>query len=1184
MNSERDLIARIESADVPMLAQLLQRPTRRDEEVLRTYFGDGRYRSMRSLALQTTQRSATAATRGNVVVLHGIMGGELTRVPAGKAGIHFWMNLPRIAWGEFSRCRLNDDGRSEQHDIRATGILKRYYGELLLYLAAQNWNVRPFWYDWRKDVRAAASSLESFISTSFDDDQPVHLVGHSMGGLVARTFARQYPERWQKLAKAGSRLIMLGTPNFGSFSITQVLTGTESTVKLLARLDLWNSLRGIREIASTFPGCYQMLPSSDVMPSMQKLYEADTWARLPGVSRRHLQAAREFQHWLNHDVDPQPIYIAGYNKPTAGDIRHNQQGQPDFDRFKTTDFERAKNEELYQFTADGDGTVPHSLGFLNNGQQVFNKVYFVEEEHGRLPVNRQVMEAVVELLQSGETNILPSTKPASRTATDERQLAEQWRKMHEPDEKQAEVLATQIATRARGAATPVASRAVPLTPSVDETAVPPPDSAAADQMPVSRDERNLENAALRSFLYDERQPARQRMRQETEGELPTVEIGLVRGNIEDLGMYEMLAGEGAPVDCISVGHYIGVRPQQAERALDTAVSQALLQRARRSDTATDTPLESEQPGDDPLAGFSDRDLVLTQFTDRGTLHGQLGQPFFLADPRAPADERLIAIAGMGLPGRFGMPELTVLARELVWALGRLGKRHLLTVLIGGGRGNLPTADAVLAWRRGIAQAIGGAFEQDAKRLQRVTFVECDPRQMEPLRDAIQQVASRPDTVKVQLHLPTDEQLSSWREEALQWARDEYKSQLWKLENSADFAPTRMTVQMAGDAYHFGAITEDASIPERVIKIDSRIVLGANDMLAAAWDHFEQREQGRFLERLLIPHDLRGHLATRAPLVVVLDRTTARLHWELVAQPDPLGDAAPAANPEQFNEDSFLGTARGLTRQFRTILAPLPEPPPPPRRVLRVLVVADPAADASLPGAEQEGSEVADLFESFNTHFADRTHNRVEVQRLIGPYEATIQNVLKHLLLEKWDVLHFAGHCFYNANDPPASGWIFDAKENLILSANELNRIDRVPKFVFSNACESGVTPDRAEKRDPRIAPSFAEAFFERGVANFVCTAWPVEDVAAREFANRLYAGLLGLSHTLKDDAGASGRSQDRNTPPCPESMHQAMRAARIAIGHKGGRTWAPTNTTGTPTFGCLTRKALTKTTRNSGLQ
>ncbi|MBK7203234.1 CHAT domain-containing protein [Candidatus Amarolinea dominans] len=129
--------------------------------------------------------------------------------------------------------------------------------------------------------------------------------------------------------------------------------------------------------------------------------------------------------------------------------------------------------------------------------------------------------------------------------------------------------------------------------------------------------------------------------------------------------------------------------------------------------------------------------------------------------------------------------------------------------------------------------------------------------------------------------------------------------------------------------------------------------------------------------------------------------------------------------------------------------------------------------------------------------------RVEVQALIGPGEATQTNVLRELMNRSYDVLHFAGHCVYNAQTPTRSGWIFTGGQ--LVTANEIRRVDRVPSFIFSNACESGITPDRSGRRSDLLAPTFAEAFFARGVANFVCTAWPVADLAARDFALTLYA-------------------------------------------------------------------------------
>lgn len=180
-----------------------------------------------------------------------------------------------------------------------------------------------------------------------------------------------------------------------------------------------------------------------------------------------------------------------------------------------------------------------------------------------------------------------------------------------------------------------------------------------------------------------------------------------------------------------------------------------------------------------------------------------------------------------------------------------------------------------------------------------------------------------------------------------------------------------------------------------------------------------------------------------------------------------------------------------------------------------------------------------------------TGHEVEVVRLFGPRQATRVAVLDQLINHRFDVLHYAGHCFYDKADPTRSGWIFTGGRTL--SANELNRVDRIPRFVFSNACESGITPDRARERSALLAPTFAEAFFGRGVANFICTAWPVDDAAALEFARRLYRGILGL----------------RGPGHPAEALHEAMSAARCELaqlGLGGLQTWGAYQHYGDPNF------------------
>ena len=171
--------------------------------------------------------------------------------------------------------------------------------------------------------------------------------------------------------------------------------------------------------------------------------------------------------------------------------------------------------------------------------------------------------------------------------------------------------------------------------------------------------------------------------------------------------------------------------------------------------------------------------------------------------------------------------------------------------------------------------------------------------------------------------------------------------------------------------------------------------------------------------------------------------------------------------------------------------------------------------------------------------------------LIGPAQASALNVLLEInTSEPYDVFHYAGHCFYNAEHPEKSGYLFSNGDSL--NADDLQRVDRVPKFIFSNACESGVLPSRADRASKALAPAFAESMFARGVANFLCTAWPIGDDDACKFAMELYGTLLGL-----------------NGPP--DVMWQAMRKARQQIVGTtvAGHTWGAYQHYGNPYFRLL---------------
>lgn len=83
------------------------------------------------------------------------------------------------------------------------------------------------------------------------------IIAHSMGGLVSRSAIGQGAKY--------RRLIMLGTPNDGSFAPTAAYRGTNSMVKWVAMLDVVNRLDDLlRDVFAAAPGLAEMLPFPSV--------------------------------------------------------------------------------------------------------------------------------------------------------------------------------------------------------------------------------------------------------------------------------------------------------------------------------------------------------------------------------------------------------------------------------------------------------------------------------------------------------------------------------------------------------------------------------------------------------------------------------------------------------------------------------------------------------------------------------------------------------------------------------------------------------------------------------------------------------------------------------------------------------------------------------------------------------
>ena len=982
-------------------------------------FDEDEQQHLKRLARRAKLVRSRQAPLGNVVFLPGITGSNLDVINAGGDKDHIWINLWRILRGRLAELQLAASGNTEADGtlrVLASGVNKTFYARAVMALRAR-WNVEPLAYDWRRDIDQASDLLADFIRARFAD-RPCHLVVHSLGGLVARNFIRRHPQVWEGMKDsdlvAGGRLIMLGTPNFGSFAIPPVLTGSDEMIEMLARVDLAHSLHELLEISNTFVGSYMLLPApAKLKPHLHAIYQKDTWGAAPGVSQLHLNRTFQFHTELEQSaIDPaRMVYVAGCKRvtPTGMSIV-------------------APGEFEYQLTSDGDGRVSHELGLLPGVT-----TYYVDEAHGDLARNETVLSAVDELLQTGETDVLGTSvlrgaqrvahsMRAYRTAADKRMLEELGR----------------IANR----------------------------NITSESQLSDEEKRFAEEAIIKAALGSStrsmpqppaaRPPARAKAA--APGKLPQLQVAVKFGDVAEIA---------APV--VVVGHYRGVLPTNAIGAIDKK-----------------------------LGGW------LTRAVRQGMIAGTLGETFYVPTAGRLAAQSVV-VAGMGEFGRFGATDLRLVMSNVAQSASALGYSTIATVLVGAGNGNLNRETALReileGLGNGLAQLNSGA-EKAPAQLQ-VLIIERSAARFFELTEKLRELSATQSLSSAQITMKKASPQEIKRAHASE-RRDRKPAPAATATDSVRTDEVRITVECKPDdagTYRFSALSQQAVVPVREVKVNQHFASEAARALREASTREEQEKYGRLLHDYLLPHDFAEVLDGDQPLRLIVDRATAAFPWEMACFPSRQG-AAPLR---------WLGTDLQLSRQFRTLLSQAPGLSPPVNNQLSVLVIADPAPerDLQLQGARIEGRRVADILKSANGRDFGGGKLKIEVVERIGAGECDPIEILALLLTGNFDIVHYAGHGDYNAKSPEASGWIFGA--DTVLTAQDIFRARAVPRMVFANACFSGVLHTGeafASDELSRGLATIAQAFFERGVPNYIGTGWPVDDAQALTIADKFYQELL----------------------------------------------------------------------------
>lgn len=341
---------------------------------------------------------AGAAPKPLAVLLPGTMGSALQ-----VNGEEVWLNYWRLLRGGLRRLHLGATG------VEPTDLLDDFYGPLLEFLASTH-RLEIFPYDWRFSVRAAArrlaTKLEDWLPEFERRRQPVHLVAHSMGGLVVRAMIADGGAGtavWRRIcALPQSRLLMLGTPNRGSYEAVRWLTGYNPTQAKLSLLDIRQSTNEIIEIVRYYPGLIELLPFDDASPDFSQAalwqrLKSDLEARWTPVEQSLLADAAKTWRMLKAAV-PEPglmLYVAGCQPETVAGYR--------------VDVPDARPTLKFIGTGKGDGTVTWQSGLLPG----VGAWYAEDTSHDELCVQQRNFPGYLDLLMTGTTTRLPASPPAA---------------------------------------------------------------------------------------------------------------------------------------------------------------------------------------------------------------------------------------------------------------------------------------------------------------------------------------------------------------------------------------------------------------------------------------------------------------------------------------------------------------------------------------------------------------------------------------------------------------------------------------------------------------------------------------------------------------------------------------------------------------------------------------------------
>lgn len=387
-------------------------------DVLKDYLGRAAFEEYRRLADRLDEAHLSVKTAKNLIFVPGVMGSLLQSQT--KGGI-WWIDVRTRA--HIDDLRLSPDGLEDadpDNQVVASTVDTSYEPFLTAILARDDFGHLVFPYDWRKPLTSSSSALKDLVLKTYETNgnKPVHLVAHSMGGLVVRaTLMRHGDEIWSKVG----RIVFIGTPHYGSPAIAGYLKNHLWGFDLMSLLgvylsrstyrSLWGVLSMLPAPQGIYPGTRPHDPHAWRSPNPEdpyvhpcanfNLFRADQWKLdltfeqetalqkvLDGAAEFHKQMY-ESHNALDQSLRDRMLVIAGVGYKTLFRLAYDSRF---FGLWEYTDkvTDRIKGDPH----REGDGRVPLASAALENVL-----IRFVKGVHGGLPNIPEVYDDVFHWLK-----------------------------------------------------------------------------------------------------------------------------------------------------------------------------------------------------------------------------------------------------------------------------------------------------------------------------------------------------------------------------------------------------------------------------------------------------------------------------------------------------------------------------------------------------------------------------------------------------------------------------------------------------------------------------------------------------------------------------------------------------------------------------------------------------------------